>query len=162
MRLFAEYHSPIRGLHPSSSCSHAITTSDPFSVRRQAEEAENSDTESARRMAGLSMEERCMVVRDIVSRQGNPHLMCPSAAHVGCLPRWRTAQAGGVCGIPSPQLVCGGPVYCCRPTRSCCPPLHSCSTGHSPFDDLAHPACSFLFAPGHGRSSSDRTSVRRP
>ena len=83
---FAEYHSPIRGLRPSSSCSHAITTSDPFSVRRQAEEAENGDTESARRMAGLSMEERCMVVRDIVSRQGNPHLMCPSAAHVGCSP----------------------------------------------------------------------------
>ena len=27
-----------------------------------------------------------MVVRDIVSRQGNPHLMCPSAAHVGCFP----------------------------------------------------------------------------
>ena len=83
---FAEYHSPIRGLRPSSSCSHAITISDPSSVRRQAEEAENSDTESARRMAGLSIEERCMVVRDIVSRQGNPHLMCPSAAHVGCFP----------------------------------------------------------------------------
>ena len=83
---FAEYHSPIRGLHPPSSCSHAIATSDPSSVRRQAEEAENSDTESARCMAGLSMEEGCMVVRDIVSRQGNPHLMCPSAAHVGCFP----------------------------------------------------------------------------
>ena len=27
-----------------------------------------------------------MVVRDIVSRQGNPHLMCPSAAHAGCFP----------------------------------------------------------------------------
>ena len=36
---FAEYHSPIRGLPPSASCSHAITTSDPYSVRRQAEEA---------------------------------------------------------------------------------------------------------------------------
>ena len=81
---FAEYHSSIRGLRPSSSCSHAITTSDPFSVRRQAEEAENSDTESARRMAGLSMEERCLLVRDIVSCQGNPHLMCPPAIHVGC------------------------------------------------------------------------------
>ena len=81
---FAEYHSPVRGLPPSSSCSHAITTSDPFSVRRQAEEAENSDTESARRMAGLSMEERCLLVRDIVSCQGNPHLMCPPATHVGC------------------------------------------------------------------------------
>ena len=83
---FTEYHSPIRGLPPSSSRPHAITTSDPFSVRRQAEEVENSDTENARRMAGLSMEERCMLVRDIVSRQGNPHLMCPSAAHVGCFP----------------------------------------------------------------------------
>ena len=29
---FAEYHSPIRGLPPSTSCSHAITTSDPYSV----------------------------------------------------------------------------------------------------------------------------------
>ena len=27
-----------------------------------------------------------MVVRDIVSCQGNPHLMCPSAAHVSCFP----------------------------------------------------------------------------
>ena len=34
---FAEYHSPIRGLRPPS-CSHAMTTSDPSSVRRQAEE----------------------------------------------------------------------------------------------------------------------------
>ena len=82
----AEYHSPIRGLRPSPSCSHAITTSHPFSVRQQTEEAENSDTESARHMAGLSMEDRCMLVRDIVSHQGNPHLMCPSAAHVGCSP----------------------------------------------------------------------------
>ena len=82
---FAEYHSPLRGLRPPS-CSHAMATSDPSSVRRQAEEDENSDIESARRMAGLSMEERCMVVRDIVSRQGNPHLMCPSAAHAGCFP----------------------------------------------------------------------------
>ena len=30
------------------------------------------------------MEERCLLVRDIVSCQGNPHLMCPPAAHVGC------------------------------------------------------------------------------
>ena len=82
---FAECHSPIRGLRPPS-CSHAIGTSDPSSVRRQAKEDENSDIESARRMAGLSMEERCMVVRDIVSRQGNPHLMCPSATHVSCFP----------------------------------------------------------------------------
>ena len=81
---FAEYHSPIRGLPPSASCSHAITTSDPYSVRRQAEEAKNSDTESARRMAGLSMEERCLLFRDIVSCQGNPHLTCPPATHVAC------------------------------------------------------------------------------
>ena len=82
---FAEYHSPIRGLPPSASCSHAITASDPYSVRRQAEEAENSDTESARRMAGLSMEEKCLLVRDIVSHQGNPHLTCPPpTAHVAC------------------------------------------------------------------------------
>ena len=81
---FAKYHSPIRGLPPSASCSHAITASDPYSVRRQAEEAENSDTESARRMAGLSMEEKCLLIRDIVSCQGHPHLTCPPAAHVAC------------------------------------------------------------------------------
>ena len=82
---FAEYHSPIRGLRPSS-CSHAMATSDPSSVRRQAEEAESSDVENARRMAGLSMDDRCMLIRDIVSSQGNPHLMSPSAVHVGCSP----------------------------------------------------------------------------
>ena len=81
---FAEYHSPIRGLPPSASGSHTITALDPYNVRRQAEETENSDTESTRRMAGLSMEERCLLVRDIVSCQGNPHLMCPPAAHVAC------------------------------------------------------------------------------
>ena len=107
---FAEYHSPIRGLRPSS-CSHAITTSDPCSVRQQAEEAENSDTESARCMAGLSMEERCMVVRDIVSRQGNPHLMCPAAAHVGGLLNQEECVAS-----PHRSLSCDGPVYCCHPT----------------------------------------------
>ena len=82
---FAEYHSPIRGLRPSS-CSHAMATSDPSSVRRQAEEAESSDVENTRRMAGLSMDDRCMLIRDIVSSQGNPHLMSPSAVHVGCSP----------------------------------------------------------------------------
>ena len=75
---FARCHSPIRGLPPSASCSHAITASDR---RRQAEEAENSDTESARCMAGLSMEEKCLLIRDIVSCQGNTHLTCPPAAH---------------------------------------------------------------------------------
>ena len=83
---FAEHHSPIRGLRPSSSCPHAITTSHSFSASWQAEEAESSDAENARRMAGLSMDDRCMLVRDIVSRQGNPHLMCPLAAHAGCSP----------------------------------------------------------------------------
>ena len=35
--------------------------------------------------------------------------------HPRCLfLRQRTAQPGGVCGIPSPQLVCKGPVYCPR------------------------------------------------
>ena len=67
-------------------------------------------------------------------------------------PRWlflrqRIAQLGGVCGVPSPQLVCDGPVYCCRQTRPCRPLWHSCSTGDSPFNDLACPACSVLFAP---------------
>ena len=81
---FAEHHSPIRGLRPSYSCSHAITTSHSLSASRQAEEAEGSDAENARHMAGLSMDDRCTLVRDIVSRQGNPHLMCPSAAHAGC------------------------------------------------------------------------------
>ena len=83
---YAERHSPIRGLRPTSSCPHAITTSDPSSVQRQAEEAESSDVENARRMAGLSMDDRCMLIRDIVSSQGNPHLMSPSATHVGCSP----------------------------------------------------------------------------
>ena len=82
---YAEHHSPIRGLRPTS-CPHAITTSDPSSVRRQAEEAESSDVENARRMAGLSMDDRCMLIRDIVSGQGNPHLMTPSATHDGCSP----------------------------------------------------------------------------
>ena len=81
---FAEYHSPIRGLPPSASRSHAITASDPHSVRQQAEEVENSDTERARHMAGLSMEEKCLLIRDIVSCQGNPHLTCPLATHVAC------------------------------------------------------------------------------
>ena len=83
---YAKRHSPIRGLRPTSSCPHAITTSDPSSVRRQAEEAESSDVENARRMAGLSMDDRCMLIRDIMSSQGNPHLMSPSATHVGCPP----------------------------------------------------------------------------
>ena len=94
---FAKYHSPIRGLHPPS-CSHAMATSDPSSVRRQAEEAESSDVENARRMAGLSMDNRCMLIRDIVSSQGNPHLRSPSAVHVGCspvagLPHWEECVA---------------------------------------------------------------------
>ena len=159
---FAEYHSPVRGLRPSSPCSHAITTSHPFSVRRQAEAAENSDTESVRRMAGLSIEERCMVVRDIVSRQGNPHLMCPSAAHVGCLPVAGLLNREECVASPRRSLSVMDCSIAAAKTRPCCPLLHLCSTGHSPFDDLACPACSFLFAPGHGRSSSDRTSVRRP
>ena len=82
---FAEYHSPIRGLRPPS-CSYAMATSDPSSVRHQAEEAESSNVENARRMAGLSMDDRCMLIRDIVSSQGNPHLMSPLAVHVGCSP----------------------------------------------------------------------------
>ena len=76
---YAEHRSSIRGLRPTSSCPHAMTS-------RQAEEAESSDVENARRMAGLSMDDRCMLIRDIVSSQGNPHLTCPSAAHVGCSP----------------------------------------------------------------------------
>ena len=78
---FARCHSPIRGLPPSASCSHTITASDR---RQQAEEAKNSDTESARRMAGLSMEEKCLLIRDIVSCQGNTHLTCPPATHTAC------------------------------------------------------------------------------
>ena len=76
---YAEHRSPIRGLRPTSSCPHAMAS-------RQAEEAESSDVENACRMAGLSMDDRCMLIRDIVSSQGNPHLMCPSATHVGCSP----------------------------------------------------------------------------
>ena len=75
----AKHRSSIRGLRPTSSCPHAMTS-------HQAEEAESSDVENARRMAGLSMDDRCMLIRDIVSSQGNPHLTCPSAAHVGCSP----------------------------------------------------------------------------
>ena len=30
------------------------------------------------------MEEKCLLIRDIVSCQGNTHLTCPPAAHVGC------------------------------------------------------------------------------
>ena len=68
---FTQYRSPIRGLPPSLS-------------RGPADEAENSDTENARRMAGLSMEERCLLVRDVVNCQSHAHLRCPPATHAAC------------------------------------------------------------------------------
>ena len=82
-------------------------------------------------------------------------------------PRWRTAQSGGVSGVPSPQLVCDGPVYCCHPTRPCRPPSHSRSTGHSPFDDPARqpaPSCLHLdmdVAQVTGRQLDARKQNRR-
>ena len=82
-----EYYAPLRGLPPLLSCSHVTSTTTPHRDRRQPEGAESSDTENARRMEDLSMEEtKCSLVRELLSCQGHSHLRCPPAKHATCSP----------------------------------------------------------------------------
>ena len=77
-----EHHAPLRGLPPLLSCPHVTSTTMPRRARHQSEGAESSDTENARRMEDLSMEEaKCSLVRELLSCQGHSHLRCPPDKH---------------------------------------------------------------------------------
>ena len=75
-----EHYAPLRGLPPLLSSSQVTSTTTPRRDRHQSDGAESTDTENARRMDGLSMDEaKCSLVREMLSCQGYPHLRCPSA-----------------------------------------------------------------------------------
>ena len=59
----AEHHTPLRGLPPLLSCSHIMSTTTPCRDQHQSDGAESSNTENARHMEDLSMEEvKCSLV----------------------------------------------------------------------------------------------------
>ena len=73
----AEHHAPIRGLPPLISSSQVTSSTSPRRGRHPSEGAESTDTESARYMDDLNMEEtRCCVVRET--------LHCPGHSCRGC------------------------------------------------------------------------------
>ena len=78
----AEHHAPLRGLPLLLSCPHVTSTTMPRHDQHQSEGAESSDTENARHMEDLSMEEaKCLLVRELLSCQGHSHLRCPPDKH---------------------------------------------------------------------------------
>ena len=78
----AEYDAPLRGLPRLLSSSKVTSSTSPCRGRHPSEGTESIDTESARHMDDLSMEEaRCSVVREMLACQGHSHLRCPAAVH---------------------------------------------------------------------------------
>ena len=76
----AEYHAPLRGLPPLLSSSKVTSSTSPRRSRRPSEGAESTDTESARYMDDLNMEEtRCLAVRDTLHCSGHSCMRCPAA-----------------------------------------------------------------------------------
>ena len=82
-----EYHSTLRGLPPLLSSPQVTSTTTPRRDRRPLEGGESTDTENARRMDDLSMEEaKCSLVREVLCCQGHSHLRCPPVRHGCCTP----------------------------------------------------------------------------
>ena len=78
----AEYHASIRGLPPLVSSSQVTSSSSPCRHCRQSEGAESTDTESARCMHDLNMEEnKCCAVREALHCQGHT---CRGCHQVAC------------------------------------------------------------------------------
>ena len=85
-----EYHSTLRGLPPLLSSSQVTSTTTPRRDRRPSEGGDSTDTENARRMDDLSMEEaKCSLVREVLCCQGHSHLRCPPVRHTCCTPARR-------------------------------------------------------------------------
>ena len=75
-----EYHAPLRGLPPLLSSSKVMSSMSPCRGRHPSEGAESTNTESARYMDDLNMEEtRCSVVREMLNCPGHSCLRCPAA-----------------------------------------------------------------------------------
>ena len=69
----AEHYTPLRGLPPLLSSSQVTSTTTPRHDRHQSDGAESTDTENARHMDDLSMDEaKCSLVREMLSCQGYP------------------------------------------------------------------------------------------
>ena len=82
-----EYHSTLRGLPPLLSSSQVTSTTTPRRDRCPSEGGDSTDTENARRMDDLSMEEaKCSVVREVLCCRGHSHLRCPPVRHTCCTP----------------------------------------------------------------------------
>ena len=82
-----EHYAPLRGLPPLLSSSQVTSTTTARHDRQQSDGAESTDTENARRMGDLSMDEaKCSLVQDMLSCQGHPYLRCPPAEHGGRTP----------------------------------------------------------------------------
>ena len=76
----AEYHAPLRGLPPLLSSSQVTSSTSPRRNRRPSEGAESTNTESARYMDDLNIEEtRCSAVRDTLHCSGHSCMRCPAA-----------------------------------------------------------------------------------
>ena len=90
----AEYEAPLRGLPLLLSSSIVTSSTSPCRGRHQSEGTESTDTENARHMGDLSMEEaRCSVVREMLTCQGHSHLRCPAAKHSSNIPARDVDQA---------------------------------------------------------------------
>ena len=90
----AEYQAPLRGLPPLLSSAIVTSSTSPRRGRYQSEGTESPDTENARHMGNLSMEEaRCSVTREMLACQGHSHLRCPAAGLSGDVPARNADQA---------------------------------------------------------------------
>ena len=77
----AEHHAPIRGLPPLISSSKVTSSTSPRCSRRPSEGAESIDTESARYMDDLHMEEpRCCMLRETLHCTGHSCRGCHAVA----------------------------------------------------------------------------------
>ena len=88
-----EYHAPLRDLPPLLSSSKVTSSTTPCRDRHQSKGAKSTDTESARCMDDLSMEEvKCSVVWEMLSCHGHSHLRYPPAKHGSNTPARETCN----------------------------------------------------------------------
>ena len=105
-----ENNFPLRGLPPLLASPHVTSTTAPHRDRRPSDGAESSDTENARRMGELSMDEaKCLLVWQLVSCQGHSHLRCPMAQLCTCSPAKETYNGDYEMASPR-RSVCMGNV----------------------------------------------------